>query len=69
MTRLAVAKEKFEFQCSQCKTVHHLAGYAIAQLAAGNNLIFTCNHKLPNGQRCEKQKKLNSKRFKQGWNV
>lgn len=32
-----------EFFCNKCKTIHTKSVYAIAQLAMGNELIFTCD--------------------------
>lgn len=39
---------EFEFQCSKCKKIHEKAYYAIAQLAQGHKIKFTCDcgHKM-----------------------
>lgn len=34
--------ERFEFRCEQCNTIHKQSGYAVAQLAMGHSLTFTC---------------------------
>ena len=34
---------KFEFICKKCGVKHKQSLYAVAQIASGNNLIFTCD--------------------------
>lgn len=32
----------FNFECSGCKEMIEVSGYAIAQIASGNELTFSC---------------------------
>ena len=36
-------EKKFTFKCTKCKKVHEMNTYAIAQIAMGNSIIFTCD--------------------------
>lgn len=37
-----VELSKHQFYCEKCKTIHNKSLYAIAQIASGVRLVFTC---------------------------
>jgi len=36
-------REKFKFYCGECREIHSMPSYCIAQLASGNSLEFQCH--------------------------
>ncbi len=33
---------KYEFACEGCGKLEEMSGYCVAQLASGNDIVFTC---------------------------